>query len=373
LLRVLFIFGTRPEAIKVAPVIAELRRDRQFDVRICTTGQHREMLDQALAIFDVRPDVDLALMRSDQDLPTLTADLITGVYDVVRRIEPDWVVVQGDTTTTFSGALAAFYAQCPVAHIEAGLRSGTLDAPWPEELNRTLTSSIARLHFAPTDGARQNLLSMGVSDDRILVTGNTVIDAVKHITDRIRVDGELRARLDRDFAFLQSSRPLILATGHRRESFGEGLQSICRALAQIAAEEDVDVVYPVHLNPNVYHPVHRILGETDRVHLMEPVDYVSFVYLMMRSRVILTDSGGVQEEAPYLGKPVLVMRETTERPEAIRAGVARLVGTDQKRIVSETRLLLHDPKHYAAMAAGFSPYGDGNASVRIAAALLRPV
>ena len=364
-MRVLFVFGTRPEAIKLAPLIAEMRGQPDFDVRTCVTAQHREMLDQALSIFDVTPDIDLDLMRPDQDLPSLTSQLVSAVSRVIAGIAPDWVIVQGDTTTTFTASLAAFYARVRVAHVEAGLRSGSLDAPWPEELNRKLTSSIAALHFAPTDGARDNLLREGVRPGSVFVTGNTVIDAVARIASTIRTDAGLRERLDRKVAFLDARRPLILATGHRRESFGPGLESICRALARLAREEDVEIVYPVHLNPNVQGPVRRILGSSDRIHLIDPVDYLTFVHLMMRSRLVLTDSGGVQEEAPFLSKPVLVMRETTERPEAIRAGVARLVGTSEETIVGEAKRLLHDASHYASMSSGASPYGDGTAAKRI--------
>ena len=368
-MRILYVFGTRPEAIKLAPLIAETRKDSAFDVRTCVTAQHRQMLDQALSIFDVTPDIDLDLMQPDQDLPSLTSRLIMGVHRVIGEVQPDHVIVQGDTTTTFAASLAAFYARVPVAHVEAGLRSGSLDAPWPEELNRKLTSSIAALHFAPTEGARDNLLREGVRPDSVFVTGNTVIDAVAQIANAIRSDTALRSRIDRQLAFLDSKRPLILTTGHRRESFGPGLEAICNALAELARDEDVEIVYPVHLNPNVQQPVHRILGGSSGVHLIDPVDYVTFVSLMMRARLILTDSGGVQEEAPFLAKPVLVMRETTERPEAIRAGLARLVGTDEKAIVTEAKRLLHDPAHYASMSTGASPYGDGTASRKIAEVL----
>jgi len=366
----LFVFGTRPEAIKLAPVIAEARRRSGVEVRICATAQHRQMLDQALHIFALEPDIDLNLMRPDQDLPTLTANLILEVHRSLTGIKPDWLIVQGDTTTTFAAALAAFYARIPVAHVEAGLRTGSLEAPWPEELNRKLTSSMARLHFAPTTGARDNLLREGVRAESIFVTGNTVIDAVSRIAGTIDSDAGLRERLDAQFGFLDPKRRLILTTGHRRESFGERFEAICRALAQLARDEDVEIVYPVHLNPNVREPVHRILGSAERVHLVDPVDYVTFVYLMKRSRFILTDSGGVQEEAPFLRKPVLVMRETTERPEAIAAGVGRLVGTATDTIVSEATRLLRDDAFYAAMSTGASPFGDGRASARIVDALL---
>lgn len=365
-MRVLFVFGTRPEAIKLAPVIAEMRKHpADFQLRTCVTGQHRQMLDQALEIFGLEPDIDLHLMRMDQDLTGLTARLITGVHTAISQTDAEWLVVQGDTTTTFAAALAAFYAHVPVAHVEAGLRSGSLDAPWPEELNRRMTSLIAAIHFAPTAGARDHLLSEGVPSDRIFVTGNTVIDAVKAISEKLRTDPALRAGLDRRFGNLDTSRSLLLVTGHRRESFGPGLLSICRALARLASRSDVEIVYPVHLNPNVQEPVRRILSGHRNIHLIEPVDYVSFVYLMMRSRLILTDSGGVQEEAPFLRRPVLVMRERTERPEAIDSGVARLVGTDEAKIVEQTARLLDDARHYAAMSSGASPYGDGTASRQI--------
>lgn len=328
------------------------------------------MLDQAMAIFGVTPDIDLDVMKPNQDLPTLTARLVTGVYGVIREVLPDWVVVQGDTTTTFAASLAAFYARTRVAHVEAGLRTGNLAAPWPEELNRKLTSSIAELHFAPTTVSRDNLLREGVDAARILVTGNTAIDAVATIAATLKKDEAVREKLDRQYAFLDASRPFVLTTGHRRESFGAGLESICHALLRLASEEQVEIVYPVHLNPNVQAPARRILSGSPRIHLVEPVDYLTFVYLMLRSRFIISDSGGVQEEAPFLGRPVLVTRETTERPEALSAGVARLVGTDAEKIVAEAKRLLHDPTHYAAMSTGASPYGNGTASQQIVRALL---
>jgi UDP-N-acetylglucosamine 2-epimerase len=372
-LRILVIFGTRPEAIKLAPVIAAGRQQPGLDVRTCVTGQHRQMLDQAMAIFGVTPDIDLDLMKPNQDLATLTARLVTGVYDVLGQVKPDWVVVQGDTTTTFAASLAAFYAHTRVAHVEAGLRTGNLMAPWPEELNRKLTSSIAELHFAPTTVARDNLLREGFDPRRIVITGNTAIDAVATIASTLKRDAAIREKLDRQYSFVDASRPLVLTTGHRRESFGAGLESIFRALLRIATDEDVEIVYPVHLNPNVQAPAKKILSGSKRIHLVEPVDYLSFVYLMLRSRFIISDSGGVQEEAPFLGRPVLVTRETTERPEAVSAGVAKLVGTDEEKIVSEAGRLLHDAGHYKAMASGASPYGDGTASQQIVRALLAAV
>jgi UDP-N-acetylglucosamine 2-epimerase len=354
--RVLFVFGTRPEAIKLAPVIAELRRDpASFDVRVCVTGQHREMLDQVLALFGIEPDFDLALMQHDQSL----TDIAAGVLVEVRRILDEWapriVVVQGDTTSAMAAGLAAFYAGVDVAHVEAGLRSGDLSAPWPEEANRRLLSVVTRFHFAPTEEAREHLLREGARE--VFVTGNTVIDAV------LRVD-------DVDLPFLSRDRRLVLVTGHRRENLGEGIESICGALLDLVRElDDIEIVYPVHLNPNVREPVHAILGGHERVHLIEPADYATFVTLMKRSTLILSDSGGVQEEAPSLGKAVLVMRDTTERPEAVRAGNVRLVGTSRERIAAEAAGLLRDSAKLAEMAQVRHPFGDGHAAERIAQAL----
>jgi UDP-N-acetylglucosamine 2-epimerase (non-hydrolysing) len=368
---VLFVFGTRPEAIKLAPLIEEFRRNPSFDVRVCVTGQHREMLAQVLRLFDIVPEFDLDLMTLDQGLSEMTAAILAGMREVLRSTRPDLVVVQGDTTSAFAAGLAAFYAGIDVAHVEAGLRSGDSLAPWPEEVNRKLLSIVTRYHFAPTEESRANLLREGTDPAQIFVTGNTVIDALKKAASRIDGDEVLRARLDSEFSFLDRRRRLILVTGHRRESFGSGFESICDALAEIAGEhEDVEIVYPVHLNPNVMLPVHRILGRNARIHLIEPIDYLSFVYLMTRSEFILTDSGGVQEEASTLGKPVLILRETTERPEAVSAGNARVVGTDRETIVSETRLLLRDAAHRAAMSQPSMAFGDGKAAERIAEVLL---
>jgi UDP-N-acetylglucosamine 2-epimerase (non-hydrolysing) len=367
---VLFVFGTRPEAIKLAPVIDELRRNAAFRVRVCVTGQHREMLAQVLRLFDIVPDADLDVMKPDQDLATVTAAILAGMSKVLREMRPDVVVVQGDTTSAFAAGLAAFYAGIEVAHVEAGLRSGDDYAPWPEEVNRKLLSIVTRLHFAPTEDARENLLREGTDPARIHVTGNTVIDTLKATISRIDSDAALRARLDADFSFLDDGRRMILVTGHRRENFGAGFESICNALAEIAEEHrEVEIVYPVHLNPNVRLPVRRILGESSRVHLIEPVDYVSFVHLMQRSHFILTDSGGVQEEAPTLGKPVLVMRDTTEREEAVRAGNVRLVGTVQESIVAAAGRLLLDDDHREGMSQPTDAFGDGRASSRIATIL----
>ncbi len=373
--KLLIVFGTRPEAIKMAPLISELRRHEVFDVRVCVTGQHREMLDQVLSVFRLRPDVDLDIMQPNQDLYDIAANVVLRLRPVLQAERPDRILVQGDTTTTFAASLAAFYAKIPVGHVEAGLRTGNPFAPWPEEMNRVLTSRLADLHFAPTEVSRDNLLRENVAADRIHVTGNTVIDALFEVVEHIRTNSEVRSSLDARFSFLNSERRLILVTGHRRENFGEGFESICRALRQLAEEnDDVEIVYPVHLNPNVREPVQRILGNdfpgSDRIHLIEPVDYVPIVYLMNRATLIVTDSGGIQEEAPSLGKPVLVMRSTTERPEAVTAGTVRLVGTDRAVIVEETMRLLRDPAHYESMSRAHNPYGDGKASERIAKVLM---
>ena len=352
---ILFVFGTRPEAIKLAPVIEELRRDPgSFDVCVCVTGQHREMLAQVLDLFGITPDIDLELMQPDQHLTDIAAAVLMRVRQVIDETAPRVVVVQGDTTSAMAAGLAAFYARVDVAHVEAGLRSGDVQAPWPEEVNRRLLSVVTRFHFAPTEDARQQLLREGARE--VIVTGNTVIDAL------------LRVR-EVELPFL-SNRRLVLVTGHRRENFGAGMESICHALADLVRTfDDIEIVYPVHLNPNVQQPVRAILGDSERVHLIEPVDYATFVTLMKRSTLILSDSGGVQEEAPSLGKAVLVMRDTTERPEAVRAGNVRLVGTSRERIVSEAGALLRDPAKLAEMAQVRHPFGDGQASKRIADAL----
>lgn len=374
-MRYLLTFGTRPEAIKMAPVVRALKDAAQavdIDVRVCVTAQHREMLDHVLELFGIEPDFDLNIMRPGQDLTDITANVLTSMRGVLRELRPDRVLVHGDTTTTFAASLAAYYERVPVAHVEAGLRTGDIYAPWPEEMNRRLTGAIADLHFAPTRQAEANLLREGVARNTIHVTGNTVIDALLNVAGRIENDKALRAVLAGRFPFLNSQRRLILVTGHRRENFGEPFERLCRALATLAARDDVQIVYPVHLNPNVQEPVRRLLGTmpADAVSLIEPVDYVEFVYLMMRAYFIITDSGGVQEEAPSLGKPVLVMRETTERPEAVRAGTVLLVGTDEERIVGETIRLLTDDARYRAMSEARNPYGDGHAAARITNALL---
>lgn len=373
-MRILSVFGTRPEAIKMAPVVLALAAAAGIESRVCVTGQHRAMLDQVLALFDIAPDYDLAVMQANQGLTDITTAVLKGLDPVLADLRPDRVLVHGDTTTSFAASLAAFYRRIPVGHVEAGLRTGNIYAPWPEEMNRRLADAIADLHFAPTECARANLLAEGAAADRVMVTGNTVIDALLRVVDRIRHDAPLRQGLDRRFDNLASGcRPdqpkLILVTGHRRENFGDGFERICRALARLAERADVEILYPVHLNPNVQGPVMRILGQRPRVHLIDPVDYLAFVYLMDRAYLIITDSGGIQEEAPSLGKPVLVMRETTERPEAVEAGTVRLVGTDEDLIVREAERLLDDGEAYAAMARAHNPYGDGLAAERIVATL----
>lgn len=365
--KVLVVFGTRPEAIKLAPVVARLRELRpSVGTMVCVTAQNRQMLDQVLGLFGIVPDYDLNLMREGQSLVDVTSGALAGVHEVIRQASPELVIVHGDTTTTFAASLAAFYQKVPVAHVEAGLRTGDIYAPWPEEMNRRLTSAIARVHFAPTERARRNLQLEGVLPETIHVTGNTVIDALLDVVRRLRLDTERKAELAQRFSYLNPSKRLVLVTGHRHENFGEGFERICRALSALAARPDVQIVYPVHLNPNVRAPVHRILGELGNVHLLEPLDYLPFVYLMDRSCFIITDSGGIQEEAPSLGKPVLVMRDTTERPEAVEAGTVRLVGTDFERIVGEAERLLDSPTDYEMMAHAHNPYGDGHAGKRIA-------
>jgi UDP-N-acetylglucosamine 2-epimerase (non-hydrolysing) len=370
--RVAVVFGTRPEAIKLVPVVLALRRRPEVACRVCVTAQHRHMLHQVLHDFDCAADVDLDLMRPNQGLAGLTARAVEAVDRFLAEERPALVLIQGDTTTALCAALAAFYNRVPVAHVEAGLRTGNLDAPWPEEANRVLTTRLARLHFPPTESARRNLLAEGVPADRVFVTGNTVIDALLLARAKVRARPPALPGLPGDL-FHERGRPLVLITGHRRESFGPGFESICRAIADLARRfRETRFVYPVHLNPNVRGPVGRILGplEGDNVHLTEPLSYLPFVALMDRATVLLTDSGGIQEEAPSLGKPVLVMRDTTERPEAVDAGTARLVGTDRDAIVGEVARLLTDPAAYAAMARAHNPYGDGQAAGRVVEACL---
>lgn len=367
---VLLTFGTRPEAIKMAPLVKRLQREPGVRCRVCVTGQHREMLDQVLSLFSIRPDFDLNIMKRGQDLYDVTSTILAGMRDVLSQEQPDLVLVHGDTTTTMAATLAAYYNRTPVAHIEAGLRTGNLLSPWPEEANRRLTGVLASLHLAPTEVARENLLCEGVSAKSIVVTGNTVIDALLHVRGRLAAEATLREQAQRVLPRLDPKRRLVLVTGHRRESFGDGFERICTALAQVAgAWPEVDIVYPVHLNPSVREPVNRLLTGIANVHLIEPLDYLPFVSLMDRAHLILTDSGGIQEEAPSLQKPVLVMRDTTERQEAVDAGVVRLVGTEVSAIVQGVARLLEDDKAYGAMSRGKNPYGDGHACERITAAL----
>jgi len=364
--KILLIFGTRPEAIKLCPVIRSLREHpSRFQVKVCVTAQHREMLDQVLEAFDVHPDHDLDLMLPGQTLFQSTSRILAGLEQVLADERPNMVIVQGDTTTTFCGALAAFYLHIPVAHVEAGLRTGDLRQPFPEEMNRVLTSHLANLHFAATEKAAENLRREGVAPGSITVTGNTGIDAVLYVRDGLE-QAKLRGR---DWTELDPSKKLIVVTAHRRESFGSGFEHICRALAEIANRRDVQLVYPVHPNPNVQGPVQRYLDGHPNIRLVEPMDYVPFVDLMRRAYLLITDSGGIQEEGPSLGKPILVLREKTERPEAVLAGTVKLVGTDEAAIVNEATRLLENRESYDAMARVHNPYGDGNASPRIAEAI----
>ena len=371
MLKVLTVFGTRPEAIKMAPVVRALAESPSIDGRVCVTAQHRSMLDQVLRLFEITPDYDLNIMKAGQSLSDITTAVLNGLTPLLEAERPDRILVHGDTTTAMAATLAAFYQRIPVGHVEAGLRTGDLARPWPEEMNRKVVDAVADLLFAPTESAQANLLREGLQDRRILVTGNTVIDALLHTVGRLRSEPALAAECAEQFTFLDPAKRLILVTGHRRESFGDGFDRICEALARLADRGDTEIVYPVHLNPNVREPVHRWLGDRTGVHLIAPMDYLSFVYLMDRSYLIVTDSGGVQEEAPSLGKPVLVMREVTERPEAVAAGTVQLVGTDIDRIVKAATVLLDDAAAYSRVQRAHNPYGDGHASDRIAKELLR--
>lgn len=370
-MKVLTIFGTRPEAIKMAPLALRLADDSRFDSKVCVTAQHREMLDQVLGLFEVKPDYDLNLMKPGQTLAELTSNILTGVEQIIADCKPDIVLVHGDTSTTLASSLASYYQQVPIGHVEAGLRTGNLYSPWPEEGNRKLTGALAAFHFAPTVSSRDNLLAEGVAENLITVTGNTVIDALLTVVDRIERDARLHTDLAARFSFLAEDKQLILVTGHRRESFGGGFERICESLSKIArTHPECEILYPVHLNPNVQEPVRRLLAGQTNIHLIEPQDYLPFVYLMKRSHIILTDSGGIQEEAPSLGKPVLVMRDTTERPEAVQAGTVRLVGTDVHAITSSVSELLEDSSAYERMSLAHNPYGDGKACERILEFLL---
>ncbi len=381
---ILLVFGTRPEAIKMAPLV-KLLQEYASSLRtiVCVTGQHRSMLDQVLVDFGIVPDFDLDIMKPGQDLYDVTSRVLKGMRDVLERSRPDCVLVHGDTTTSTASALAAFYARIPVGHVEAGLRTHNVMSPWPEEMNRQITGRIASLHFAPTDTARENLIKEGIEDSRIAVTGNTVIDALRLVVDRIASDDALANGLDKmlddagyDCRRIRGGRRMVLVTGHRRENFGDGFLSICRALKSLAeTHTDTDFVYPMHLNPNVRKPIEQVFGHDncglENMFFIEPLEYLSFVRLMSQAHIVLTDSGGIQEEAPGLGKPVLVMRDTTERPEALCAGTVKLVGTDYARIVSETSRLLDDADAYKEMSHAVNPYGDGYASERIVQNLIR--
>ncbi len=380
--KIMLIFGTRPEAIKMAPLVKEFQKHpEEFETIVCVTGQHRQMLDQVLDIFDIQPDYDLNIMKQGQDLTDVTARVLTGMRDVFGRVKPDVALVHGDTTTSTAAALAAFYQQIPVGHVEAGLRTHNIYSPWPEEMNRQITGRIATFNFAPTPLSRQNLIQENVSDDKITVTGNTVIDALYWVVDKIKNDMDLNDSLSSelksagyDVTRLSAGRRMVLITGHRRENFGDGFISMCRAIKNLTERyPEVDFVYPMHLNPNVRKPIHEVFGENlsnlGNMFFIEPLEYLSFVYLMEKSDIVLTDSGGIQEEAPGLGKPVLVMRDTTELPEALDAGTVQLVGTDYDKIVNSVSRLLDDQKEYDRMSKAVNPYGDGLACSRIVSKL----
>lgn len=368
--KVMLVFGTRPEAIKMAPLVKEFEKDSNFETIVCVTAQHRQMLDQVLNLFEITPDFDLDVMKPGQDLYEVTSNILLGLRPILSEVKPDIVLVHGDTATTMATSIAAFYQQIAVGHIEAGLRTNNIYSPWPEEGNRQVTGRLATYHFAPTDESKANLLKENVDVDRVIVTGNTVIDALLSVVSKIQSDKELEQNLEKEIFKkgykIDKNKRLILVTGHRRENFGQGFLNICEGLKELANEyKDVDIVYPVHLNPNVQKPVNEILSEVDNVYLIDPLDYEPFVYLMNRSYFILTDSGGIQEEAPSLGKPVLVMRDTTERPEALEAGTVKLVGTDKDKIVSECKRLLEDRDAYEVMSKSHNPYGDGRACERV--------
>lgn len=371
-MKVLTVFGTRPEAIKMAPLVHALATDKRFESKLCVTAQHREMLDQVLELFDITPDYDLNLMKAGQTLPQITSRILLELTPVLQEYKPDVVLVHGDTATTFAASLAAYYEQIAVGHVEAGLRTGNIYSPWPEEANRKLTGALTQYHFAPTETSKANLLAENNSEFSISVTGNTVIDALLMVKNKLETDDVLSAKLASEFPFLKPDKKLVLVTGHRRESFGDGFERICGALVDIAkTHSDVQIVYPVHLNPNVQEPVNRLLAGVENIKLIEPQQYLPFVYLMNCAHIILTDSGGIQEEAPSLGKPVLVMRDTTERPEAVTAGTVKLVGTDKTKITQTLNELLNDQESYNAMSFAHNPYGDGNACARILDTLVR--
>lgn len=365
-MKVLTVFGTRPEAIKMAPLAIKLAEQEGIDARVCVTAQHREMLDQVLGLFEITPKYDLNIMKPGQDLTDVTTNILQGIKPILADFKPDVVLVHGDTATTFATSLAAYYQQIAVGHVEAGLRTGNIYSPWPEEANRKLTGAITTYHFAPTETSQQNLLNEAVAPENITVTGNTVIDALLDVSAKLKNDTALNNEMAERFSFLNKDKKLILVTGHRRESFGGGFERICKALAYTAEQHPgCQIVYPVHLNPNVQEPVNRLLKGVPNITLIEPQDYLPFVYLMNQAHIILTDSGGIQEEAPSLGKPVLVMRDTTERPEAVSAGTVKLVGTDVDKITASLNQLLTDEKAYEEMSFAHNPYGDGKACERI--------
>lgn len=380
--RILLVFGTRPEAIKVAPLVKEFQKyPGEFETVVCVTGQHRQMLDQVLDLFDIKPDYDLNIMKQGQDLYDVTARVLIGMRDVLNADKPDVVLVHGDTTTSTAAALAAFYQRIPVGHVEAGLRTKNIYSPWPEEMNRQLTGRIATYHFAPTKQSKENLMSEGIDDSRVFITGNTVIDALRWVIDKIENSDDIKVKLAEeikksgyDTGRLAEGKKLVLITGHRRENFGDGFIAICEAIKALSEKyPDVDFVYPMHLNPNVRRPIHQVFGdnldELSNVFFIEPLEYLSFVYLMKKSHIVLTDSGGIQEEAPGLGKPVLVMRDTTERPEALKAGTVKLVGADFDRILKEVSALIDNQECYTSMSQAVNPYGDGFACCRIVKSL----
>lgn len=368
-MKILVVFGTRPEAIKMLPVVKSLQQNSAVTTRVCVTAQHREMLDQVLNLFEVVPDHDLGIMRHAQGLTHITTSILEKMAPILEAEKPDYMLVHGDTTTTMAASIAAFYHRVPVGHVEAGLRSGNLAQPWPEEMNRRVTDVIADLFFAPTAVSRDNLIRESVSAEKIHVTGNTVIDALRQTLSRLETKPELRSKIENSFEFLDQELPILLVTGHRRENFGTPFLSLCRAIKELARRHSIQVVYPVHLNPNVQQAVRSVLQGEPRIHLIPPLDYLPFVALMKRSHVILTDSGGIQEEGPSLGKPVFVMRNVTERPEAVKAGTVRLVGTEEECIVKEVGKVLTDRSCYEAMSLAHNPYGDGFASERISAVL----
>lgn len=381
--KVMLVFGTRPEAIKMAPLVKEFQKQKErIETVVCVTGRHREMLDQVLEIFDIKPDYDLNIMKQGQDLYDVTARVLTGMREVLKEVKPDVVLVHGDTTTSTAAALATFYQQIPVGHVEAGLRTHNIYSPWPEEMNRLLTGRLATYHFSPTPLSRNNLIKESIDDRNIIVTGNTVIDALYWVVDKIKNNKELNNELENvlskagyDVNRLNNGKKLVLITGHRRENFGDGFINMCTAIKDLMVKyPDVDFVYPMHLNPNVRKPIHEVFGENlsglKNMFFIEPLEYLSFVYLMEKSSIVLTDSGGIQEEAPGLGKPVLVMRNTTERPEALNAGTVKLVGTDYNKIVNEVSSLIDDKAAYEKMSKAVNPYGDGLACGRIVNALL---